>query len=33
MHCATEAVDFEGAQEWEIWVQLCEMREQAEGAG
>lgn len=31
--CATEAVDFEGGEEWELWARVRQMREQAGGAG
>ena len=31
--CATEAIDFEGGEEWELWARVRQMREQAGGAG
>ena len=30
---ATDTVDFEGGQEWQLWARVREMREQARGAG
>ena len=33
MDCATEAVDFEGGEEWELWARVRQMREQVGGAG
>ena len=29
----TEAVDFEGGEEWELWARVRQMREQTGGAG
>ena len=33
MDCTTEAIDFEGGEEWELWARVHQMREQAGGAG